>query len=66
MHAPIIADCLNYDLRFTHGVEDVGILLTEGGPVSELRGQWPELFRSVPPRPAASRPAGIYVPRPVP
>ena len=35
--APIIADCLNYNLRFTRGVEDVGILLTEDGPVSELR-----------------------------
>jgi hypothetical protein len=34
---PVIADCLNYNLRFTRGVEDVGILLTEDGPVSELR-----------------------------
>jgi hypothetical protein len=37
MPAPIIADCLNYNLRFTRGVEDVGILLTEDGHVSELR-----------------------------
>src|SRR6202049_2010701 len=37
MPAPMIADCLNYNLRFTRGVEDVGILLTEDGPVSELR-----------------------------
>ena len=35
--APMIADCLNYNLRFTRGVEDVGILLTEDGPVNELR-----------------------------
>jgi len=33
----VIADCLNYNLRFTRGVEDVGILLTEDGHVSELR-----------------------------
>jgi hypothetical protein len=37
MPAPVIADCLNYNLRFTRGVEDVGILLTEDDPVSELR-----------------------------
>src|SRR6266404_1479230 len=37
MPAPIVADCLNYNLRFTRGVEDVGILLTEDGHVSELR-----------------------------
>jgi hypothetical protein len=37
MPAPVIADCLNYNLRFTRGVEDVGILLTEDGHVSELR-----------------------------
>src|SRR5215472_15191203 len=37
MAAPIIADCLNYNLRFTRGVEDVGILLTEDGHFSELR-----------------------------
>src|SRR5580692_7836786 len=28
MPSPMIADCLNYNLRFTRGVEDVGILLT--------------------------------------
>jgi len=37
MPAPMIADCLNYNLRFTRGIEDVGILLTEDGPVNELR-----------------------------
>jgi hypothetical protein len=37
MPAPVIADCLNYNLRFTRGVENVGILLTEDGHVSELR-----------------------------
>ena len=37
MPAPVIADCLNYNLRFTRGVEDVGILLTEDGHLSELR-----------------------------
>ena len=37
MPAPMIADCLNYNLRFTRGVEDVGILLTEDSSVSELR-----------------------------
>src|ERR1700746_3875468 len=37
MPAPMIADCLNYNLRFTRGVEDIGILLTEDGHVSELR-----------------------------
>jgi hypothetical protein len=37
MPAPVIADCLNYNLRFTRGVEDVGILLTEDGHVNELR-----------------------------
>src|SRR5215470_1451533 len=36
MAAPIIADCLNYNLRFTRGDEDVGVLLTEDGHVSEL------------------------------
>ena len=35
--APVISDWLNYNLRFTRGVEDVGILLTEDGHVSELR-----------------------------
>jgi hypothetical protein len=35
----MIADCLNYNLRFTRGVEDVGILLTtdEERRLSELR-----------------------------
>ena len=28
MPAPMIADCLNYNLRFTRGVEDIGVLLT--------------------------------------
>jgi hypothetical protein len=37
MPAPVIADCLNYNLHFTRGVEDVGILLTEDRHVSELR-----------------------------
>ncbi len=39
MPAPIIADCLNYNLRFTRGVEGIGILLTtnEDGGVNELR-----------------------------
>jgi hypothetical protein len=37
MPAPVIADCLDYNLRFTGGVEDVGILLTEDGQVNELR-----------------------------
>src|SRR6516162_712901 len=36
MPAPVIADCFNYNLRFTRGVEDVGILLTEDGHVTEL------------------------------
>jgi hypothetical protein len=37
--APVIADCLNYNLRFTRGVEDIGVLLTtnEDGGVNELR-----------------------------
>jgi hypothetical protein len=43
----MIADCLNYNLRFTRGVEDIGILLTtnEDGDVNELRSviiRWPE------------------------
>jgi hypothetical protein len=39
MPSPMIADCLNYNLRFTRGVEDVGILLTtdEERRLSELR-----------------------------
>ena len=37
MAAPIIADCLNYNLRFTRGDEDVGVLLTEDGHANELR-----------------------------
>src|SRR5215468_1098061 len=39
MAAPMIADCLNYNLRFTRGVEDVGVLLTtnEDHSVNELR-----------------------------
>ena len=38
MPAPIIADCLNYNLRFTRGVEDIGLLLTRGGRrCNELR-----------------------------
>ena len=28
MPAPMIADCLNYNLRFTRGIEDIGVLLT--------------------------------------
>ena len=28
MPAPMIADCLNYNLRFTRGVEDIGVLVT--------------------------------------
>src|ERR1700751_6338252 len=35
--APVIADCLNYNLRFTRGVSDIGVLVTEDGQVSELR-----------------------------
>ena len=37
MPAPMIADCLNYNLRFTRGVEDIGILTTTDDEVSELR-----------------------------
>jgi hypothetical protein len=35
----MISDCLNYNLRFTRGVEDIGVLLTsnEDGSVNELR-----------------------------
>src|ERR1700719_4314409 len=36
MPAPMIADCLNYNLRFTRGVEDIGILTT-GTDIVELR-----------------------------
>jgi hypothetical protein len=37
--APIIADCLNYNLRFTRGVEDIGLLATraDSGDFNELR-----------------------------
>jgi len=35
--APMIADCLNYNLRFTRGIEDVGVLVTRDGHASELR-----------------------------
>src|SRR5215469_10375538 len=39
MPARMIADCLNYNLRFTRGIEDIGVLLTskEDGSVNELR-----------------------------
>ena len=37
MPTPMIADCLNYNLRFTRGVEDIGVLLTQDDEVSELR-----------------------------
>ena len=38
MPAPIVADCLNYGLRFARDVEEVGLLLTEkGNDTSELR-----------------------------
>ncbi len=39
MPAPMIADCLNYNLRFTRGVADIGVLVTtnEDGSVNELR-----------------------------
>ena len=37
MPAPMIADCLNYNLRFTRGVADIGILTTQGDDFSELR-----------------------------
>jgi hypothetical protein len=39
MPAPIIADCLNYNLRFSGGVEDIGLLVTSNdeGSVNELR-----------------------------
>jgi hypothetical protein len=37
MAAPMVTDCLNYNLRFTRGVEAIGILTTEGDDFSELR-----------------------------
>jgi hypothetical protein len=38
MPSPMIADCLNYNLRFTRGVEDIGVLLTQKGDYdNELR-----------------------------
>jgi len=38
MPAPIVADCLNYGLRFARDIEEVGLLLTEkGADASELR-----------------------------
>ncbi len=38
MPAPMIADCLNYNLRFNRGVEDIGILTTsQDDSFSELR-----------------------------
>jgi hypothetical protein len=47
MPAPMIADCLNYNLRFTRGVEDIGVLVTQGGElgeINELRSvKWPRL-----------------------
>jgi hypothetical protein len=36
MAAPMIADCLNYNLRFTRGVEDIGVLVTQGGELGEI------------------------------
>ena len=30
MPAPVIADCLNFNLRFTRGVEDIGVLVNPG------------------------------------
>jgi hypothetical protein len=33
----MISDCLNYNLRFTRGIEDVGVLVTRDGHASELR-----------------------------
>jgi hypothetical protein len=38
MPGPIIADCINYNLRYTRGVEDIGVLLTSKGDYdNELR-----------------------------
>jgi hypothetical protein len=39
MPSPMIADCLNYNLKFTRGVEDIGVLVTsdDDGSVNELR-----------------------------
>src|SRR4051812_35043472 len=31
MPGPMIADCLNYNLKFSRGVEDIGVLLTQKG-----------------------------------
>jgi hypothetical protein len=36
--APLIADCLNYNLRFTRGVSDIGVLATSRDGGVELRG----------------------------
>src|SRR6266436_3682654 len=38
--SPIIADCLNFNLRFTRDVEDVGILITRQDAAAELRGRY--------------------------
>jgi hypothetical protein len=35
--SPIIADCLNFNLRFTRDVEDVGVLITRQDAEAELR-----------------------------
>src|SRR6266705_3505114 len=37
LHTPIIADCLNYNLRFTRGVEDVKLLVSGQSDGVELR-----------------------------
>ena len=37
MPAPVIADCLNFNLRFTRGIEDIGVLLTRDDEINELR-----------------------------
>ena len=37
MPAPVIADCLNYNLRFTRSIEDIGVLLTRDDEINELR-----------------------------
>jgi hypothetical protein len=47
MPAPMIADCLNYNLRFTRGVEDVGVLLTHTPDVLRLSGAGATELRSV-------------------
>ena len=51
MPAPVIADCLNYNLRFTRGVEDV----TLNPSVGSLAGV-PRDALTGPPPPAAVRP----------